>query len=56
MQKRILMLGASCFFTDTYQYAKDNDLYAVAVDLRDEEFAIRKKMADASHEDCEVAA
>ena len=56
MQKRILMLGASCFFTDAYQYAKDNDIYTVAVDLRDEKFAICKKMADTSHENCEVAA
>lgn len=49
MQKRVLMLGASCFFTDAYQYAKDNNIYTVAVDQRDEKFAICKKIADVSY-------
>lgn len=49
MGKRILMLGASCFFMDAYQYAKNNHIYTVAVDFRDEKFAICKKIADVSY-------
>lgn len=49
MQKRVLMLGASCFFTDAYQYAKDNNIYTVAVDQRDEKYAICKKIANVSY-------
>lgn len=49
MGKRVLILGASCFFRDAYLYAKENNIYTVAVDLRNEEFAVCKKIADVSY-------
>lgn len=49
MEKRVLILGASCFFKDAYLYAKEHNIYTVAVDIRDEEFAICKKMANVSY-------
>ena len=50
MQKRILILGASCFFKDAYIFAKNNGIYTVAVDLRDGKSAICKKIADVSYQ------
>ncbi len=49
MPKKMLMLGASCFFKDAFEYAKSHEIITVAVDLRDEDSAICKKIADISY-------
>lgn len=49
MESRILILGASCFFSDAYNYARNNNIYTVAVDQRDAEFAICKGLASVSY-------
>lgn len=49
MEKRVLMLGASCFYLDAYKYARKNNIYTIAVDMRDEQKAICKQIADVSY-------
>ncbi len=47
--KRILILGASSFFEDAYDFAKKEGIYTIAVDIKKEEQAVCKKKANISY-------
>ncbi|MGF3226222.1 ATP-grasp domain-containing protein [Facklamia sp. P12932] len=49
-KNKLMILGASPFFKDAYEYANFNNIYTVAIDQKNKDYAICKNIANKSFE------